>query len=76
LINNSGSLTLSLATVEKALKALAQKDWDTEEELARKARSKAARQAAKENKLALQVVAAKKREADKERREKEREEQA
>jgi hypothetical protein len=76
LTNNSGSLTLSPATVEKALEALAQKDRDAEEELAKEARSKAARQAAKENKLALQAVAAEKRKADKERREKEREEQA
>ena len=76
LTNNSGSLTLSPATVEKALEALAQKDREAEEELARKARSKAARQAAKENKLALQAVAADKRKADKEKREKEKEERA
>jgi hypothetical protein len=49
-------LTLSLATVERALKALAQKDQEKEEELAEKASSKAARQAAKENKLALQAA--------------------
>jgi hypothetical protein len=76
LTNNSGSLTLSPATVEKALEALAQKDREAEEELAREARSKAARQAAKENKLALQAVAADRRKADKERREKEKEERA
>jgi hypothetical protein len=44
--------------------------------LARKARLKAARQAAKENKLALQAVAAEKRKVDKEKREKEKEERA
>lgn len=37
LINNSGALTLSPATVEKALEALAQKDREVEEELAKKA---------------------------------------
>jgi hypothetical protein len=55
---------------------LAQKDKEKEEELAKKASSKAARQAAKENKLALQQVAADKRKADKERRMKEVEERA
>jgi pyruvate/2-oxoglutarate dehydrogenase complex dihydrolipoamide acyltransferase (E2) component len=76
LTNNSGSLTLSPATVEKALEALAQKDQEAEEELARKARSKAARQAARENKLALQAVAAETRKVDKEKREKVKEEKA
>jgi hypothetical protein len=55
---------------------LAQKDKEKEEELVKKASSKAARQAAKENKLALQQVAADKRKADKERRMKEVEERA
>jgi hypothetical protein len=76
LTNNSGSLTLSLVTVERALEALAQKDQEKEEELAKKASSKAARQAAKVNKLALQAAAAEKREVDRSRREKEKEERA
>jgi hypothetical protein len=76
LTNNSGSLTLSPATVEKALEALAQKYQEAEEELARKAESKATRQAAKENKLALQAVAVEKKKVDKEKREKEKEERA
>lgn len=76
LTNNSGSLTLSPATVERALEALAQKDREKEEELVRKASSKAARHAAKVNKLALQAAAAEKREVDRNRRKKEKEERA
>jgi hypothetical protein len=70
LTNNSRSFTLSPATVEQALKTLAQKEQEKEEELGKKASSNAARRAAKENKLALQVVAADERNADKEKKEK------
>jgi hypothetical protein len=69
-------LTLSPATAGKALEALAQRDQEKEEDLAAKASSKAARQAVKVNKLALQQAAAEKREVDRNRREKEKEEKA
>jgi hypothetical protein len=61
LANSSGSLTMSPATIQSALGLLAQKDQEREEVLARKASSKAARQAAKVNKLALQAAAAERR---------------
>jgi hypothetical protein len=63
-------------TVKKALKTLAQKVKEKEEELAKKASLKAATQAAKENKLALQQVVANQRKAGKEERIKEVEERA
>jgi hypothetical protein len=59
---------MSLATMNSALGLLAQKDQEREQELARKASSKATREAAKINKLALQAVAAEKRGVEKERR--------
>jgi hypothetical protein len=76
LTNDSGALTLSPATAGKALEALARRDQEKEEELAKKASSKAARQAAKVNRLALQQAAAKKREVDRNRREKEKKDKA
>jgi hypothetical protein len=44
---------MSPATIQSALGLLAQKDQEKEEELVRKASSKATRQVAKVNKLAL-----------------------
>ena len=76
LTTSSGALTMSPATIQRALGLLAQKDQEKEEELVRKASSKAARQAAKANKLALQAAAAEKRGVDKERRRREKEEKA
>jgi hypothetical protein len=76
LTNDSGALTLSPATAGKALEALARRDQEKEEELAKKASSKAARQAAKVNRLALQQAAAEKREVDRNRREKEKKDKA
>jgi hypothetical protein len=52
---------------------LARRDQEKEEELAKKASSKSARQAAKVNRLALQQTAAEKREVDRNRRETEKE---
>jgi hypothetical protein len=65
LTNTSRSLTLSPATVKKALNALAQKNKEMDEELAIKASLKASRQATKENNLALRQIVADKRKADK-----------
>jgi hypothetical protein len=76
LTNSSGALTMSPSTIQSALGLLAQKDQERERELARKTSSKAARQAAKANKLALQAAAAKRRIVDKERRKREKEEKA
>jgi hypothetical protein len=47
-------LTLSPVTAGRALEALVQRDQEKEEDLAKKASSKAARQAVKVNRLALQ----------------------
>jgi hypothetical protein len=76
LTNSSGVLTMSPATIQSALGLLAQKNQEREEELVRRASSKAARHAAKANKLALQAAAAEKRGVDKERRRREKEEKA
>jgi hypothetical protein len=74
LTHSSGALTMSRATIQSALGLWAQQDQGKEEELVRKASSKAARQAAKVKKVALQAVAAEKKSVDKERRRREKEE--
>jgi hypothetical protein len=76
LIDSSRALTMSPATIQSALGLSAHKDQEREEELARKASSKTARQAAKANKLALQAAVAEKRSVDKERRKRKKEEKA
>jgi hypothetical protein len=76
LANPSGSLTMSPHTVEKALEALAQKEIEKEQEIARKANSKSAREAARVSKLALQASAQKQRQERAEAKKKEKAEKS